>query len=155
MHFSLRPIQILSFLLLVCSASIQLAAAAEGDQQQQEASSEYTDDDDFRDAVLNVTNTYRKQHNATALRWNQSLADGAVKWSKRYVFEHSVCILLFSHRGVKDGLSNETADRLTHNAAQIQRRLTTIAGRSHWRKPLLRLRQRICIHHSLGTRKSR
>jgi hypothetical protein len=131
MHFPLRAIHILT-ILLVCSALIQFSAA-EGDQQQQQASSEYTDDNDFRDTILNVTNTYRKQHNATALRWNQSLADGAEKWSKRCVFEHSVCL---------------TA------ASPQHRKLTSMPGRSHRRKSLLRLRQRIRIHCSLGTRKS-
>ncbi|PVH94225.1 PR-1-like protein, partial [Periconia macrospinosa] len=50
---------------------------------------EYAKDDDFQRAVLNVTNTYRGQHNATGLRWNESLADSAKKWSESCVFDHS------------------------------------------------------------------
>ncbi|KAF2645843.1 PR-1-like protein [Massarina eburnea CBS 473.64] len=53
------------------------------------ASTEYTKDDVFKQAVLNVTNTYRKQHNATSLKWNDTLAGVAEKWSERCVFEHS------------------------------------------------------------------
>lgn len=57
-----------------------------------EASAEYTKDDDFKKAVLNATNTYRGQHNATGLRWNESLAKTAQEWSEGCVFEHSVSL---------------------------------------------------------------
>jgi len=80
------PSNLLIAFLLVCSLHTQLASA----EDEQQVSTDYTDDNEFKDAVLNVTNTYRKQHNATALRWNESLADGAGTWSERCVFEHSV-----------------------------------------------------------------
>ncbi|CBX90134.1 hypothetical protein LEMA_P062600.1 [Plenodomus lingam JN3] len=54
-----------------------------------ESSIEYTDDTRFRDVVLDVTNTYRKQHNATALGWNSTLADYAADWSEDCEFKHS------------------------------------------------------------------
>ncbi|KAF1965033.1 PR-1-like protein [Bimuria novae-zelandiae CBS 107.79] len=50
---------------------------------------DYTDDDVFRNTVLNVTNTYRKQHNATAVQWNESLAEFAGEWSEKCEFKHS------------------------------------------------------------------
>ncbi|KAF2684655.1 PR-1-like protein [Lentithecium fluviatile CBS 122367] len=71
--------------LLCSSYNVRLAVA----QQEEQASTEYTKDDEFKDAVMNVSNTYRKQHNATALAWNGSLAEGAAEWSERCVFEHS------------------------------------------------------------------
>lgn len=52
-------------------------------------STEYTDATDFKNAVLNGTNTYRAQHNATAVTWNQSLADYAGKWGNVCIFKHS------------------------------------------------------------------
>lgn len=81
------PINFLITLLLFCALYIDLALG----QEEEQSSTEYTDDDEFKEAVLNVTNTYRKQHNATALEWNETLADGAQEWSERCVFEHSVC----------------------------------------------------------------
>lgn len=57
---------------------------------QQQSSTEYTNDDSFRDAIMNTTNTYRRQHNATALEWNNTLAEYASDWGKDCVFEHSV-----------------------------------------------------------------
>lgn len=56
----------------------------------QTSSAEYTSDTAFRDAVLNGTNTYRSQHNATALSWNDTLAIAAREWSEECGFEHSV-----------------------------------------------------------------
>ena len=55
-------------------------------------STEYTDATDFKNAVLNGTNTYRAQHNATAVTWNQSLADYAGKWGNMCIFKHSVSV---------------------------------------------------------------
>lgn len=59
-------------------------------RQDIKASADYTEDDLFEKTILNVTNTYRKQHNATALKWNDTLADFAKDWSKKCNFEHSV-----------------------------------------------------------------
>ncbi|KAF2265630.1 PR-1-like protein [Lojkania enalia] len=50
---------------------------------------EYTDDSAFQRAVLNSTNTYRRQHSASAVEWNESLAEYAGEWSAGCVFEHS------------------------------------------------------------------
>ncbi|KAF2876845.1 CAP domain-containing protein, partial [Massariosphaeria phaeospora] len=58
-------------------------------QQLEEAPAQYTDDAAFRKTVLDVSNTYRRQHNATRLRWNESLAEYAREWSAGCVFEHS------------------------------------------------------------------
>ncbi|OAL53465.1 PR-1-like protein [Pyrenochaeta sp. DS3sAY3a] len=52
-------------------------------------SAEYTSDTSFRDAVLDVTNTYRKQHNATGLQWNETLAGFAEEWAGECGFVHS------------------------------------------------------------------
>ncbi|MCJ1441748.1 MAG: hypothetical protein MMC23_002240 [Stictis urceolatum] len=37
----------------------------------------YVDDSSFKSAILNSTNFFRKEHNATALKWNTSLTDFA------------------------------------------------------------------------------
>lgn len=39
--------------------------------------------------ILNVTNLYRQQHNASQLSWNESLAEYAKDWSEDCKFEHS------------------------------------------------------------------
>ncbi|KAH7132118.1 CAP domain-containing protein [Dendryphion nanum] len=57
--------------------------------EQQESSKEYTDDSVFRSTALNITNTYRRQHNASALVWNDTLAEFAKGVSSGCVFEHS------------------------------------------------------------------
>jgi uncharacterized protein YkwD len=53
-------------------------------------SQEYTDDKAFQDAILSVTNTYRAQHNASALVWDQELAEYAQEWGDSCEFGHSV-----------------------------------------------------------------
>ena len=58
--------------------------------REDQVSADYTDDSLFQETILNVTNTYRKQHNATALRWNDTLAEYAEEWSEKCEFEHSV-----------------------------------------------------------------
>lgn len=50
---------------------------------------QYTNDDLFKSTALNITNSYRQQHNATALTWNDTLADTAKDWAKKCGFEHS------------------------------------------------------------------
>ena len=55
---------------------------------------EWKEDDLFTSAILNSTNTYRSQHNATDLSWNTTLADFAESYLDDDVgddcaFEHS------------------------------------------------------------------
>ena len=47
----------------------------------------------FRDAVLNSTNQYRAQHEANALKWNQTLASYAQDHAKSCELKHTVSIL--------------------------------------------------------------
>jgi uncharacterized protein YkwD len=49
----------------------------------------YVSDDDFQSAVLNSTNFYRSQHNATAVTWNDTLADFASDYVDDCKFAHS------------------------------------------------------------------
>jgi uncharacterized protein YkwD len=44
----------------------------------------------FRDAVLNSTNQYRTQHEASALKWNQTLASYAQDHAGSCDFKHTV-----------------------------------------------------------------
>ncbi|KAK6360373.1 hypothetical protein TWF730_006516 [Orbilia blumenaviensis] len=55
----------------------------------QDADRSYTSDKAFKDAVLNVTNTYRDWYNATALVWNDTLAEAAEVAIEECIFEHS------------------------------------------------------------------
>ncbi|KAF2707128.1 PR-1-like protein, partial [Pleomassaria siparia CBS 279.74] len=50
---------------------------------------EYTSMHEFQKAVLNVTNTYRRQHNATSVVWNGTLEGDAEGWGERCLFGHS------------------------------------------------------------------
>ena len=52
-------------------------------------SPDYTSDASFQSAILNSTNTYRKQHNATALAWNDTLATFAAQHVAACKFEHT------------------------------------------------------------------
>lgn len=52
-------------------------------------STEYTDDTAFQSAILTTTNLYRRQHNASQLAWNESLAATAKEWSDACAFKHS------------------------------------------------------------------
>lgn len=54
------------------------------------ASSSYTSDNNFRSSILNSTNFYRNQHNATALTWNNSLATYATTYANKCLWTHSV-----------------------------------------------------------------
>lgn len=77
----------LLILLVLLIAHLTLAAPQATTET---SSTEYTSDTAFRDAVLNATNTFRAQHNASDLVWNETLAEFAVDWSEECGFEHSV-----------------------------------------------------------------
>jgi uncharacterized protein YkwD len=79
MHFSAA--------MLLISASLALAAPQS--LQDSSASAEYTSDSTFQRAMLDVTNLYRRQHNASQLSWNDSLASTAQDWSQACKFSHS------------------------------------------------------------------
>ncbi|KAF1845549.1 PR-1-like protein [Cucurbitaria berberidis CBS 394.84] len=85
--FSTLPFSLLLLsLLLLCSPT---STSAQPVGEDTATSAEYAKDDAFRDAVLNVTNTYREQHNATKLEWNKTLAEFAGDWSDDCKFKHS------------------------------------------------------------------
>lgn len=52
-------------------------------------SPQYTDSLTFRTSLLNSTNLYRWQHNATYLSWNDSLASYATSYAEQCVWAHS------------------------------------------------------------------
>ncbi|KAF2624398.1 PR-1-like protein [Macroventuria anomochaeta] len=58
-------------------------------QDSASVSAEYANDDTFEKAVLDVTNLYRRQHNASQLAWNESLVEYAKDWSEDCEFKHS------------------------------------------------------------------
>lgn len=86
--------------------SVSLALAAPQSSQDSSVSAEYTSDSDFQDTILNVTNLYRQQHNASQLTWNESLAEYAKDWSEDCRFEHSGGL---SGENLASGYPNVTA----------------------------------------------
>ncbi|KAG8525361.1 uncharacterized protein KY384_009005 [Bacidia gigantensis] len=52
-------------------------------------SSQYTDRSALQSAVLNSTNTYRRQHNASSIAWNDTLASYASDHVKACKFAHT------------------------------------------------------------------
>ena len=50
----------------------------------------FVSDQAFQDAVINSTNTYRSDYNASAVQWNDSLADFASDYVDDCNFAHSV-----------------------------------------------------------------
>ncbi|KAF1949398.1 PR-1-like protein [Byssothecium circinans] len=86
--YTVLPISLI-FGLLSLQTCASILSIPDSIRARETASAEYAKDDAFREATLNVTNTYRKQHNATRLTWNDTLADVSRKWSEKCVFEHS------------------------------------------------------------------
>lgn len=92
MHF-IPSTSLSAFLLLAPSciaavSTITMTATA----APQPTSSSYTSDQTFQDDMLKATNFYRGEHNASALTWNKTSAEYALKWSKGCDFEHSVSL---------------------------------------------------------------
>ncbi|KAH7077432.1 CAP domain-containing protein [Paraphoma chrysanthemicola] len=83
-HQGILPILLVSLVSITSAQQQQNSTSGSGS-----GSTQYTDDKLFQEAVLNVTNTYRRQHNATGLVWNETLADVARSWSEGCVFGHS------------------------------------------------------------------
>jgi len=52
-------------------------------------SEQYTSDSVFQSTVLNSTNFYRSEHNATSLTWNSSLSSFALSWAQKCQWAHS------------------------------------------------------------------
>lgn len=53
------------------------------------ASPQYTSPSDFQASILNSTNTFRHQHNASSLTWNETLAKYAGDNAEQCSFKHS------------------------------------------------------------------
>lgn len=83
----------------------------------------YTSFDDFKKTVLQVSNDYRRSHDAQPLVWNESLTDYALNWAKACVWRHSVRYSLFEVQVIF---------------------LTGFPARSLWREPGLWLFQCYC-----------
>lgn len=58
---------------------------------------QFTDDSTFQDAILNSTNVFRAQHNASSVVWNATLAHFGQVWSDGCIFKHTVSVLALSH----------------------------------------------------------
>ncbi|TDZ59878.1 Repressed by EFG1 protein 1 [Colletotrichum trifolii] len=71
----LTPLLLLLLLLPVLSVlSAQTVVTVTQDAPRPTSNPEWETDDTFVNAVLNTTNTYRAQHNASDLAWNRTLA---------------------------------------------------------------------------------
>lgn len=56
----------------------------------------YTVPEIFQDTVLHVSNSYRRNHNATHLIWNETLSDYAQHWADNCQWNHSVCTFSYN-----------------------------------------------------------
>jgi uncharacterized protein YkwD len=52
----------------------------------------YTDAAIFKKQMLEISNDYRKKHNAESLVWNDTLTEYAEAWSEACIWKHSVRI---------------------------------------------------------------
>lgn len=59
-------------------------------------STQYTSPRAFQRAILETHNFYRREHNASALAWNNTSAAYAADWAEACEFEHSVCTYILS-----------------------------------------------------------
>jgi uncharacterized protein YkwD len=50
----------------------------------------YTSFDDFKKTVLQVSNDYRRSHDANPLVWNETLVKYAQNWAEACLWKHSV-----------------------------------------------------------------
>ena len=103
----------------------------------------YTSIEDFKDTVMSVSNTYRKEHGAGHLIWNKTLADYALNWANGCIWEHSVSFETGLFLPAFIIISSE----LTRNRKYPERLLR--------RKPRIRLPQRQLSHLRLGRRETR
>ncbi|OXV05865.1 hypothetical protein Egran_06367 [Elaphomyces granulatus] len=53
------------------------------------STSSFTSEVELKETVLGVTNLYRQYHNASALIWNDTLADYAQRWANQCQWKHS------------------------------------------------------------------
>lgn len=77
------------FLLSILLLTPPSYALAQSSQDSTSVSAEYANDNTFREAILHVTNLYRREHNASSLAWNDTLVEYAKDWSEDCEFEHS------------------------------------------------------------------
>ncbi|ODH48270.1 hypothetical protein GX48_05578 [Paracoccidioides brasiliensis] len=64
----------------------------------------YTSDSQFRNTIVAVTNKFRCEHNATALKWNRTLEVSSQNWARKCRWEHST-----SGENLAMGYANVTA----------------------------------------------
>ena len=86
----IRPVLTILTLLLSRHVASETITITAGPTIPSEAP-EFVDDDAFTSAVLNSTNFYRGEHNATAVRWNRTLEEFAADYldGNDCAFEHS------------------------------------------------------------------
>jgi uncharacterized protein YkwD len=81
-------------LYLISSPTICLISTPTSSQISSQISSPPSTPDisetEFKGTVLNVTNFYRQRHNASALTWNDTLANYAQNWANGCQWKHSV-----------------------------------------------------------------
>jgi hypothetical protein len=53
----------------------------------------YTSPEIFKDVVLSASNTYRRDHNASQLSWNETLTTYAKHWAEGCKWKHSVSLI--------------------------------------------------------------
>jgi hypothetical protein len=97
MLLSQLPRALTPLLLLITTSTPASALPQSSTSTGQDAiTAAYSNETNFRQNVIDVTNQYREQHNASKIAWNDTLAEFAEGVVDSCEFKHSVRQLLFS-----------------------------------------------------------
>ena len=91
-----------SVLLLPATALAQVSTVVVTAAPSAPTDPSYTSNSDFQNAILNSTNFYRAEHNASAVIYNTSLASFGADYANGCEFRHSVRI----YEVIEDGNTN-------------------------------------------------
>lgn len=94
----------------------------------------YTDTSILKKDMLQVTNNYRKKHDARPLTWNDTLAEYSKKWADACIWKHSV---------------SNSINLMTYKTKTLTRSI----ARRIWREPSIRLPEPLRCCHRMGRRR--
>lgn len=112
----------------------------------------YTSPEVFRDTILSSSNTYRKEHNASDLVWNETLTRYAKDWAEGCKWKHSVRPTFLLYLSVCLFCVIFLVEMLYRGSGSSERVRCTYAkdiyiARSIWREPRLRIPE--CLNRGL------
>lgn len=80
------------FVVITVHTTVEVASTVQGPPTIPTPAS-YTSTSEFKDTVLQVSNDYRKAHDAKPLVWNETLVKYSHKWAQTCIWKHSVRIV--------------------------------------------------------------